>query len=276
MTDRRNAIKQMAGAVAVGSMSSLRDLVAPPRAVPRCGVQLYTLRTEMQKNVDATLERVARIGYKEVEFAGYFGKSPAQIAARLKSAGLTAPSAHVGLADIRDKWSQTLDVASAIGHRYLVCAYLTEDQRGDAETYRQLAAEFNVAAQAAKARGISFAYHNHDFEFTPLAGTNGYDVLLAETDKALVHFEMDLYWTAKAGKNALDFFAAYPGRFPLVHVKDMKGDGSMTEVGSGTIRFARIFAKAKQAGIKHYYVEHDQPKDAFASITTSYKALAAM
>ncbi len=87
---------------------------------------------------------------------------------------------------------------------------------------------------------------------------------------------MDLYWTAKAGKNPLDFFAAHPGRFPLVHVKDMKGDVSMTEVGSGTIRFARIFAKAKQAGIKHYYVEHDQPKDAFASITTSYKALAAM
>ena len=147
MTNRRDAIKQMAGAVAVGSVSSLRDLVAPSKLVPRCGVQLYTLRTEMEKSVDATLERVARIGYKEVEFAGYFGKSPSQIAARLKSAGLTAPSAHVGLADIRDKWSQTLDVASAIGHRYLVCAYLTEDQRGDAETYRRLAAEFNVAAQ---------------------------------------------------------------------------------------------------------------------------------
>ncbi len=266
----------MAGAIAVGSVASLRDLAGPPSAVSRCGVQLYTVRSEMEKSVDATLARVAGIGYKEVEFAGYFGKTPAEIAARLKSTGLTAPSAHIGLAEIRGKWSETLDIASAIGHRYLVCAYLTADQRGNAETYRRLAAEFNVAAQAAKAHGITFAYHNHDFEFQPLAGTNGYDVLLAETDKGLVHFEMDLFWITKAGKNPTDFFAAYPGRFPLVHVKDMKIDGSMTEVGSGTIPFATIFAKAKQAGIKHYYVEHDQPKDAFASITSSYKALSVL
>ncbi|MEO6446179.1 MAG: sugar phosphate isomerase/epimerase family protein [Gemmatimonadaceae bacterium] len=273
MTGRRDAIKQLAAAVAVGSVTSLRELMAEVNAVPRPGVQLYTVRSEMKKSVEATLARVAKIGYREVEFAGYFDCTPAQISAALKASGLVAPSAHIGLADMRGKWEQTLDAAAKIGHQYVVLAYLTEEERGDAEKYRRLAEEMNVAARAAKAHGLKFAYHNHDFEFAPLAGTHGYDVLLAECDPALVQFEMDLFWVTKAGKDPLDLFAAHPGRFPLVHVKDMKRDGSMTDVGSGVIPFARIFARARQAGIRHYYAEFDNPTDPFASIATSYKAL---
>ena len=124
--------------------------------------------------------------------------------------------------------------------------------------------------------GITFGYHNHDFEFRPLEGTNGYDVLLAGTDPKLVSLQMDLYWITRAGKDPLQYFAKYPGRFFSVHVKDKNAAGDMVAVGEGQLPFAKYFAQSAQAGIQHYFVEHDSPTDAMASITTSYKALAAL
>ncbi|MEO7966704.1 MAG: sugar phosphate isomerase/epimerase, partial [Gemmatimonadaceae bacterium] len=237
------------------------------------GLGLYTVRAEMEKSVEATLARIAKIGYREVEFAGYFGKSPAEIAAILKTNGLTSPSVHVPLADLRTKLDQALDAAATIGHKYIVCPYLDESERGAADNWRRVAADNNKAAEAAKKRGMEFAYHNHAFEFEPLTGTTGMSILLAEFDPKLVKFEMDLYWMTKAKQDPVAFFEKYPGRVPLVHVKDMATDGSFADVGTGTIDFARIFVHASQAGIKHYYVENDQPTDVFANITTSYAAL---
>lgn len=240
------------------------------------GVQLYTLRSEMAKSVEKTLERVAKIGYREVEFAGYYNKSPKEIVSILKANRISAPSAHVDLDTIRKKWGEALDVASEIGHQYVVCPWIPENERQSANDYRRVAADLNKAAEAAKARGIGFAYHNHDFEFKPLAGTIGYDILLAETDPKLVKMELDLYWITKGGRDPIQYFNSYPRRFPLVHVKDMTTDGQMVDVGSGTIPFAKIFAKAKLAGIEHYFVEHDNPQAPFASINASYRALRAL
>jgi sugar phosphate isomerase/epimerase len=215
---------------------------------------------------------VATIGYKEVEFAGYFGKTPVEVRALLDNTGLQAPSAHVGLADIRTKWGAVLEGASEIGHRYLVCPSIDEKER-DADGYKRVAQEFNEAAREAKRHGILFAYHNHDFDFAALGNTVGYDILLAETDPALVFFELDLYWVNKAARDPLAYFAKYPGRFPLVHVKDMAPDGAMSDVGSGRLPFARYFARSAEAGIRHYFVERDDATDAFASITRSYTSL---
>lgn len=248
---------------------------APRDQLKAIGVQLYTVRDQMQKNVDATLARVSGIGYKEVEFAGYFNRTPAEIAARLKSTGLRAPAAHISLNEIRNTWSQTLDMASTVGHEYLVCAWIDDKER-TTDGFKRVADDFNRAAEQARAHKIAFAYHNHDFEFKALGGVLPYDMLLAACDPKLVQMELDLYWINKAGHDPLMYFARHPGRFPLVHVKDMKRDGSMTDVGAGALPFGKYFAAAKQGGIKHFFVERDNPTDSLASIEQSYRALRAL
>jgi sugar phosphate isomerase/epimerase len=263
------------GSAAASPGSGMGEPVGAALVTP-VGVQLYTVREEMKKSVEKTLERIAQIGYREVEFAGYYDRTPKQIVATLKANRLAAPASHTPLEAMRKDWNKTLDAASEIGHHYLVCPWIPEEERQSVDNYRRIAGDLNKAAEAAKARGISFAYHNHDFEFQPLAGTIGYDVLLAETDPKLVKMEMDLYWITKGGRDPIQYFEKYPGRFGLVHVKDVKADGEMTEVGAGTIPFAKIFAKARTAGIEHYFVEHDNPKDPFASIAASYQAIRKM
>lgn len=268
--DRRTAVQRLA-AVA-GSALLARPVVDGTAAPVAPGVQLYTVRSEMEKGVDRTLARIATIGYREVEFAGYFGKKPAEIAQWLKANGLSAPSAHVERDDMGKAWGRVLDEAATIGHRWVVVAWVPDKDRGSADAYRRLAAEFNAAGAAAKARGLSFAYHNHDFEFTPLGGTNGHEVLLRECDPALVQFELDLYWTTKAKVDPVAYVARHAQRFPLVHVKDMTPAGAMTEVGAGTIPFQKIF-DAANGGIRHFFVEHDEPRVPFESVTQSLAAL---
>jgi sugar phosphate isomerase/epimerase len=247
-----------------------------PEQLSRIGVQLYTVRGAMQASVERTLEQVARIGYKEVEFAGYFGRAAKDIRALLDANGLTAPSAHsADLPSIRTRFAQVLEDAATIGHRYVVCASLPRSEQS-ADGYKRVAAEFNRAGELAEKSGITLGYHNHDGEFIPLGSTNGYDILLAECDPQFVTMQMDLFWTVKAGKDPLAYFATYPGRFASVHVKDMAADGAMVDVGSGQMPFAKYFAQSKQAGIQHYFVEHDSPGDPLASITASYRHLAAL
>ena len=240
------------------------------------GVQLYTVRQAMQESVESTLEQVARIGYKEVEFAGYFRRTPQQIRSLLDGHGLAAPSSHGGdLNTIRTRWAQALEDARVVGHRYLVCASLPRSEQ-TADGYKRVAAEFNRAGEEAARAGIMLAYHNHDFEFRPLGDTIGYDILLAECDPKLVQMQMDLFWIVKGGRDPLAYFAKHPGRFCSVHVKDMDANGGMVDVGAGRLPFAAYFAQAKYAGIRHYFVEHDNPGDPMASIRASYEYLAKM
>lgn len=272
--NRRDWIQRMAGVAALTGLGESPGswIGPPPVAIARPGIQLYTLRSEMKKSVEATVAKVAQLGFKELEFAGYFKRTPAQIAALLKANGLTAPSAHVDRNAIGKGWPNLLDLAARIGHQWVVVAYIPDADRASADSYKRLAGEFNTAAAAAKQRGISFAYHNHDFEFAALGNTNGHAVLLKECDPALVQFELDLYWITKARHDVAAYVARHPGRFPLVHVKDMMADGSMTEVGSGTIDFQKIFTAAK-GGIKHFFVENDNPTVPFESVGKSVQAL---
>lgn len=269
---RRDALKTLA-AITTAAATSPRALGAVSLPAPVTpGLQLYTMRNEMQKSVESTLARLAQIGYKELEFAGYFNRTPAQIAALLKQHGLTAPSVHVPREVMGKGWEKMLDDAATIGHRWVVIPYIQEAERVSVDSYKRLARDMNVAAAAAQKRGISFAYHNHDFEFTPLGTTTGHDVLMRECDASLVKFELDLFWITRAGKDAAAYVAQHPGRFPLVHVKDMKADGAMTEVGSGTIPFQKIFTAAK-GGIAHFFVEHDNPGVPFDSVKASLAGL---
>jgi sugar phosphate isomerase/epimerase len=269
------------GALACSANSSQTTLPSTTTASPRLsqiGVQLYTVRGEMQKDVAATLARVARIGYKEVEFAGYFGRSPSDIRALLDADGLTSPSSHVALAAIRADTPGIIAAAKVIGHQFVVVPWIDAEQRKSLDDWRGIARTLNGLGALFSAAGLNLAYHNHDFEFERIDGQLPYDVLLAETDPTLVAMEMDIYWITKAGQDPLAYFAKYPGRFKEVHLKDSKGspEHEMTSVGSGSINWPQIFAHRSQAGIQHYFVEHDQPKDAFASIEASYRYLAGL
>jgi sugar phosphate isomerase/epimerase len=243
--------------------------------IKRIGVQLYTVRDAMKSDFEGTLARVAAIGYREVEFAGYFGHTAAQLRGILHQSGLDAPSAHIGIESLGDEWGKTLDDAHTAGHRYLVVAWLDEVDRKDLDAYRRVAERFNRAGVTAAQAGIRLAYHNHEFEFAPMEGRIPYDVLLEATDPQLVALEMDLYWITKGGQDPLTYFARWPGRFPMVHVKDSAGppEHRMADVGAGSIDWRALFARRKQAGIEHFFVEHDEPADPFASITTSYRYL---
>ena len=281
LADRRDFLHTMAG---VFGMAALGDrfpfpVVRPaPRTLAHIGVQLYTVRQAMQRDLEQTIEQVAKIGYDQVEFAGYFGRSPKDIRALLDANGLTSPSAHwADMNSVRTPFAQVLEEATTIGHAQVICASLP---RGDqsADGFRRVAAEFNKAGEEAAKAGVRFGYHNHDFEFRPLDGGGiGYDILLAETDPKLVTMEMDLYWISKAGRDPLEYFAKHPGRFGSVHVKDMDAGGGMVDVGAGQLPFAKWFAQEEQAGIQYYFVEHDNPgADPMGSITNSYRALKAL
>ena len=244
-------------------------------ALAKIGLQLYTVRGAMAQDFQGTLASVAQVGYTEVEFAGYFGRSPEVVKAALTGAGLTAPSVHVGFDMLGERWPETLANALVIGHKYIVVPSLPGELRRSADGYKRAAEAFNRAGQAARGVGIRFAYHNHDVEFAPVDGQIPYDILLATADPAVVEFEMDLYWVVKGGGDPLAYFARHPGRFPLVHVKDggPPPERHMADVGSGVIDFRSIFAHHQQAGIEHYFVEHDQPQDQLASIRASYDYL---
>lgn len=263
-----------AGAIALGSLLPPACRASHAAKLDKIGLQLYTVRDVLQRDFEGTLARVAQIGYKEVEFAGYFNHAPAEVRAMLDRHGLTAPAVHTGSV-APDAWKASLEAANVIGHKYIVIPWIPEERRLTLDSYKRVAEEFNRAAQAARDAGVQFAYHNHDFEFKRLEGRLPFDVLLENTDPKLVQYEIDLYWITKGGQDPLEYFARWPGRIPLVHVKDSLGapEHKMVDVGQGKIEWKRIFAKKDQAGIKHFFVEHDQPPQPFESIGASYRYL---
>jgi sugar phosphate isomerase/epimerase len=281
MQTRRNFFATL-GVAALGIASrkapAASDPSLPPRMLERIGLQLYTVRDVMKADLPGTLAKVAAIGYKEVEFAGYFGRTPAQIRELLHRNGLASPSNHFPFESLQKGWQQTLDDANAIGHQWVTIAWIPEEKRRTLGDWNGLAALFNRAAAQAKSAGLRFAYHNHDVELRKIGGKSPLDVLLTETDPSLVDFEMDLYWAVFGGGDPLDFFSRYPKRFPMVHVKDSSGppDNRMVDVGKGTIDFRSIFAESDRAGIKHYFVEHDSPPDPINTIRNSYDYLRAL
>lgn len=273
-SSRRRFMQATAAGVGVAMLPASFSLMAS--AQPRVGLQLYTLRDMMAVSVEATLKLVAAVGYKEMEFAGYYEHSPKAIRSLLDGEGMTAPSTHVMLQTF-DKLgdNKIIEDAQVVGHNYIVIPYLMPEQRGTTiDTYQKLAERLNELGEKCKKAGIQLAYHNHDFEFEVRSNKVMYDVLLDETDADLVAMEMDLYWVTKAGKDPLAYFKRNPGRFQLWHVKDMDKEGNFADVGTGTIDFARIFAASEQAGVKHRFVERDLTQDKLKTIQTSYQAVA--
>jgi sugar phosphate isomerase/epimerase len=288
MMDRRSFFETAATVTAAALLSNQLGWAAAEHKIEALGVQLYTVRKQMKHDFEGTLAKVAAIGYKEVEFAGYFDRSPRDVRATLDRLGLVSPATHVAYDTLGDKWPGEIESAKIIGQSYIVCPWIPKKIRKRRDGWQHAAETFNRAGEASQKAGIQFAYHNHWFEFLPVNGKLPYDVLLEACDPNLVKMELDLCWITLGGGDPLKYFDRYPGRFPLVHVKDMKklpqvsasggqnfGDRlkDMTEVGSGIIDWKRIFAQSEKAGITHYIVEHDKPRAPFDSIKTSYEYL---
>jgi sugar phosphate isomerase/epimerase len=259
------------GASVLRALGAERD-VAERAVTGRIGIQLYTVRGLMQRDAAGTLEKLAKIGYEEVEFAGLYGKSAKEMRALLDRYGLVAPSSHIGTAEMRGEWERTLADAVTLGQRYITCAWIDQSDR-TLNGYREIADLFDRSGEAARRAGLQLCYHNHDFEFTRVEGIVPYDLLLRECDRELVKMEMDIFWLVKGGRDPLEYFQWYPGRFPLLHVKDMDAAGRMVDVGRGTIGFRGIFQHAAKAGMQHFFVEHDEPKDPLATARASYDYL---
>lgn len=256
------------------SMAATAALLIPSFAcnnsAKEVGLQLYSLRDRIADNVKLVLEQVHKAGYATVETYGFsikdkfWGHSPKDLRKILDDAGLTAPSGHYGLGSYlvdgnTDELIAAIEAASILKSEYLTVPYLDASLRTSIDDYKKVAEKLNKAAEMCKKTGLKLAYHNHNFEFTAMGDTNGYQTLLNETDKNLVDFEMDLYWVARAGKSPVKLFKEHPGRFKMWHIKDMdKKDPNLnTEVGSGRIDFKPIFAEAKLAGMERFFVEQE-------------------
>ncbi len=269
MMNRRRFIRDTAlglSAAAAGARWS-PHLLANPLELP-IGLQLYTLRDDLVKDVAGTIKKLAQIGYREVEVYDYYGKTAAEFRRILKDNGLTAPSGHYMTKHIKSNWEKHIAFAKEVGLKYMVNAILEPEERKSFDDYKRLAELFTHAAEQTRKAGIQFCYHNHNFEFKKFGETTPYDFLLKALDPALVKFEMDCFWVTHAGQDPVVLFKKHQGRFPLLHIKDLKAGhpprqeldarmGLFAEVGRGTIDWKRIFAEARTGGVKHYYVEQD-------------------
>ena len=252
---------------------------AYPLGLP-LGLQLYSVREMLQKDLLGTLQQLAAIGYKQVEAAGFYGHSPDEVKAAMRTAGLSLVSAHYSFNDLNRSFDQTLAFCNAIGLEYLICSFpgiknpsrLQDNSfRGTVEgftmeDYRFNAERFNQWGLKVKASGMQFGYHNHTMEFAPKDGVIPYDEMIRLTDPALVTFEMDCGWVMVGGGDPAAYLHKYPNRISMLHIKDFKGTTQAAtvvdpppaaELGRGTVDFRKIFEAAKGGRIRHAFVEQE-------------------
>ena len=266
----------MAGGAALATTLAAGPLVAKGLKPKPIGLQLYTVRELFSKDPMGTLEKVAKIGYREVEYGGggYDKMDHAALRKTMDRLGLKSPSLHIGYEALSGDFDGSVKMAKTLGADTVILPYMTAEQR-NAESWKVAVANFNRWAEQLKKAGLDFAYHNHDFEFTTKpGGVSLYDTLLADADPALVKLELDLFWVIAAGEDPKAIIKRNPGRIYAYHVKDRTADGKMTSVGKGVIDFADIFTLNGTAGVKHFYVENDQsPAPYLPDIQTSFATL---
>jgi sugar phosphate isomerase/epimerase len=283
----------LAAAATLTAGQAFAALAADNRYRKNIGIQLYTLRNPIAKDVKATLKAVADAGYKQVELYGFPNAKPMMAAA--KDAGLAVNSAHfewdcvvnpkdAALSD----FSRVLDQAKEAGLTHLVIPYLMPKNRTTLDDYKKVIAHANVAAAKAKEAGIQLAYHNHSFEFAPHeGGKSGFD-LFVEEFSADMKFELDVFWVVAGGLDPVALLEKLKGRVTQLHLKDLKSgiktpsydsnlpEDAFQELGDGVIAMEPIIAAAEKAGVAHCHVEQDQSPDPLASIRQSMEYLRKM
>lgn len=221
------------------------------------GLQLYTLRDDLPKDPKGVLKQVASFGYQQIEgFEGpqgiYWGMKNTEFKRFMDELGMQIVSSHC---NYKEDLERKADEAAAIGMKYLMCPYLGPQK--DLDSFKRAAEVFNKSGEICRQRGMKFAYHNHDYSFKKVEGQYPQDVMMQNTDKDLVDYEMDMYWVVAAGQDPVEWFNKYPGRFRLGHVKDKKGDQTTT-LGTGTINYPAILKEAEKHGMQYFIVEQEQ------------------
>ncbi len=285
----------------------------------KLGMQLYSIATLLSENFQETIKTLAKKGYKKLEFAGpyyfssqeerdnsimlkflglkgsgYYDLKPTELRKFLDDLGLEAPSAHISMQSLDENIEEAINAAQIVGHQYIICPMIVTSS---IDEYKAMADKFNVIGEACAKEGIRFGYHNHSLEFGARSGEIPMEVLLKRTDESLVSFELDVFWTTVAGIDAIKYMNDYPGRFHLMHLKDMtvKMDKPDTDwqtftdpkkaqamfaleanVGEGVIDYKKIIAAGQQAGIRHFFTERDFPTDPAAFIKKSFDNVAVM
>lgn len=266
----------MAGGAALATTLATGPAMARAFKAKPIGIQLYTVRELFAPDPMGTLEKVAAIGYREVEYGGggYDKMDHAALRKTMDRLGLKSPSIHVGYEALAADFDGAVKMTKTLGADTLVVPYMVDAHR-NAEGWKAAVANFNRYAERLKKHGIGFAYHNHDFEFTVKpGGTSLYDTLIADADPALVKLELDLFWAIAAGEDPKALIRRLPGRIYAYHVKDRTAEGKMTSVGKGVVDFADIFTLNAIAGVQHFYVENDQsPAPYLPDIQTSFATL---
>jgi sugar phosphate isomerase/epimerase len=313
MTNRRKFLQQ-SGTFALASILlpqfGRSNYFFGTNAKQPIGLQLYTLGNLMTTDTKGTLQKLAAIGYKELESAGsqkgtYYGYKPKEFASMVKDGGMNWRSAHVGgshftleqimkmaktaedsariqkmagqiknmskMPNLKENYQQLADEAAEGGLSYLVCSSIPVSTMDEIKTAVDI---FSKAGQACKKNGVQFAYHNHQTEFDMVDGNRPFDYILNNTDKELVKMELDLAWATKAKQDPVELFKLHPGRYPLWHVKDLdKNTMNPAEVGTGVVDFKRIFDHAKESGMKYFFVEQDGAPQPIQNVTNSYNYL---
>lgn len=245
----------------------------PPAQIP-IALELYTVRADMARDFAGTLQRVAEIGYEAVELHDYGGLSSEQVRGLLGKTGLRAPATHVDYDALERDLDAEIEYCLAIGCSHLVLPAIPPVHRANLPA---LAERLDHIGERCSERGLTFAYHNHDWEFRPSDDLRFLDLLLDATDPTLVRLELDVYWAAHAGVDPVAVIQQRAGRVPLIHLKDMGSDGGFTELGNGTLDLPAICAAARDAGARWYIVENDLPRiPALESARRSLEYLRAM
>lgn len=283
------------------------------------GLQVWSLAKNLEQDFTGTLELIAKTGYKELELfgpypfsteqdkavwsgvaqlvgfsqSGYFNHTAQQFKEILDSYGLRTPAMHVGLDTLRHNMGGLAEAAHLLGQQYAGIASIPEEERRTLDDYKRIADDFNTIGENAKALGLRFYYHNHGYGLTELEGEIPFDIILERTDPSLVFLEMDIFWTIAGGADPLKYLDKHPGRFKLMHIKDMKeqvrfsGDGGtpqqwmelfpyITDAGSGVLDLKSILAHAKKSGVDHFIIENDVITNPKESLTKGYEYVASL
>jgi sugar phosphate isomerase/epimerase len=262
--------------MAAGSLMSNVAFANHHNKVP-LGIQLWTVKAEAEKDLEGTLRKLYALGFREIEFAGYYGKTAADIGALLKSIGLTPVSTHAGADDIAAKGDQIIADAKTLGLKYIICSSPMSDAAKaklewakkmdalDAGDWKLNAELFNKFGKQVKAAGIQFGYHNHHVEFKKFGDKTGFDTLFASTDADLVKIELDVGWAVAAGQDPVAILNKYKGRVVALHVKDIGAlakdphNATTVAVGEGTIDWKKVIGTAHANGVEHYFYEQEAP-----------------
>ncbi|MEA1885882.1 MAG: sugar phosphate isomerase/epimerase [Bacteroidota bacterium] len=227
----------------------------------KTGLILYTVRNEMANDAEGTLDKIAEIGYNWLEAAGYadgkfHGHKPSEFRKMIENRGMELISSHNGLSP--ENLDEVVGAASEAGLQYIVIPSLPFNMMSSLDGLKEAADFMNTAGEKCRENGMKLGFHNHWVEFEPVEGEIPYDLFLNNTNPALVTFELDLAWITRSGNDPIEYFKKYPGRFELLHVKDLSEKNEDATLGEGTIDFKPIFAEAGTAGMKYFFIEQDK------------------